>query len=140
MKIIVSLRRKHHFANFPMEFSNGMCTHLRLEKSPSKRIENQCWMILNPHFEPRPSMRRVPSFKAIPFRKVSLFIFLGVSLLRKGLCLPRLSVACFLADLPVSSLRLSSDLQRAMDIVCGQISQCSSEHHYHPIDPHSPNP
>ena len=50
MKIIVSLRRKHHFANFPMEFSHGMCTHLRLEKSPSKRIENQCWMILNPHF------------------------------------------------------------------------------------------
>ena len=24
-KIIVSLRRKHHFANFPMEFSHGMC-------------------------------------------------------------------------------------------------------------------
>ena len=33
MKIIVSLRRKHHFANFPMEFSHGMCIHLRLEKS-----------------------------------------------------------------------------------------------------------
>ena len=43
MKIIVSLRRKRHFANFPMEFSHGMCIHLRLEKSLSKRIENQCW-------------------------------------------------------------------------------------------------
>ena len=43
MNIIVSLRRKRRFANFPMEFSHGMCIHLRLEKSPSKRIENQCW-------------------------------------------------------------------------------------------------
>ena len=62
IKIIVSLRRKRHFANFPMEFSHKKCIHLKLEKSPYKRTENQCWMILNLHFEPRPSMRRVPSW------------------------------------------------------------------------------
>ena len=61
IKIIVSLRRKRHFGNFPMEFSHKKCIHLKLEKSPDKRTENQCWMILNLHFEPRPSMRRVPS-------------------------------------------------------------------------------
>ena len=61
IKIIVSLRRKRHIANFPMEFSHKKCIHLKLEKSPYKRTENQCWMILNLHFEPRPSMRRVPS-------------------------------------------------------------------------------
>ena len=44
---IVSLRRKRHFANFPMEFSHKKCIHLKLEKSPYKRTENQCWMILN---------------------------------------------------------------------------------------------
>ena len=60
-KIIVSLRRKRNFANFPMEFSHKKCIHLKLEKSPHKRTENQCWMIRNLHFEPRPSMRRVPS-------------------------------------------------------------------------------
>ena len=62
IKIIVSLRRKRHFANFPMEISHKKCIHLKLEKSPYKRTENQCWMILNLHFEPRPSMRRVPSW------------------------------------------------------------------------------
>ena len=61
IKIIVSLRRKRHIANFPMEFSHKKCIHLKLEKSPYKRTENQCWMILNLHFEPRPSMRRVPN-------------------------------------------------------------------------------
>ena len=31
---IVSLRRKRHFANFPMEFSHKKCIHLKLEKNP----------------------------------------------------------------------------------------------------------
>ena len=65
IKIIGSLRRKRHIANFPMEFSNKKCIHLKLEKSPYKRTENQCWMILNLHFEPRPSMRRVPSCSVV---------------------------------------------------------------------------
>ena len=41
IKIIVSLRRKRHIANFPMEFSHKKCIHLKLEKSPYKRAENQ---------------------------------------------------------------------------------------------------
>ena len=41
IKMIVSLRRKRHFANFPMEFSHKKCIHLKLEKSPYKRAENQ---------------------------------------------------------------------------------------------------
>ena len=65
IKIIVSLRRKRYFANFPMEFSHKKCIHPKLEKSPCKRTENQCCMIFNLHFEPQPSMRRVPSWSVL---------------------------------------------------------------------------
>ena len=86
IKIIVSLRRKRHFANFPMEFSHKKCIHLKLEKTPYKRTENQCWMILNLHFEPRPSMRRVPSFLGVFVRAVGVKVWTSKVGLHACLC------------------------------------------------------
>ena len=39
LKIIVSLRRKHHFANFPMEFSHKKGIHPRFDKSSQNAVK-----------------------------------------------------------------------------------------------------